>query len=216
SCARARPTSRSATATTCRPRVARACARNMVPNLPAPITPTVTGRPAASRASSMLWRFTGAPPRRSGRGAARLVRPRLYCFTGWRRRPSLTGCLQHEVLDLAGPLRRWATRQPDPGRALLRRIDLQALAGTIAFGAAECIGSFRAIGRAIRRHRAADPAMRYFGTRPEHDSGRRLPGLLGRILGGVLGGIGGVLDLAIDLGLGIVEPAAKRFQNADR
>ena len=41
---RARSTLRSATATTCRPRVSRACARNMVPNLPAPIRPTVTGR----------------------------------------------------------------------------------------------------------------------------------------------------------------------------
>ena len=39
----------------------RACARNMVPNLPAPIRPTVTGRPAAFRSSSRAWRFTGDP-----------------------------------------------------------------------------------------------------------------------------------------------------------
>ena len=35
----------SATPTTCRPRVSRAWARNIAPNLPAPISPTVIGRP---------------------------------------------------------------------------------------------------------------------------------------------------------------------------
>ncbi len=43
------------------PCVRRTCARNMVPNLPAPIRPTVTGRPAAFRSSSRAWRFTGNP-----------------------------------------------------------------------------------------------------------------------------------------------------------
>jgi hypothetical protein len=51
---RARATFRSATATTCRPSVVRAWARNIVPNLPAPTTPTVTGRPWAWRSSSIL------------------------------------------------------------------------------------------------------------------------------------------------------------------
>jgi len=51
---RARSTLRSATPTTCRPLVSRACDRNMVPNLPAPIRPTVTGFPAASRSSSSV------------------------------------------------------------------------------------------------------------------------------------------------------------------
>ena len=46
---RARATSRSATPTTCMPRVRRACARNMVPNLPAPIRPT-RHRPAGGLA----------------------------------------------------------------------------------------------------------------------------------------------------------------------
>ncbi len=41
------------------PAVSRACARNIVPNLPAPTRPTVTGRPAAWRSSSMRWRFMG-------------------------------------------------------------------------------------------------------------------------------------------------------------
>ena len=40
-------------AATCMPRVSRACDRNMVPNLPAPMTPTVTGFPAASRSRSL-------------------------------------------------------------------------------------------------------------------------------------------------------------------
>ena len=54
SCERARATLRSATATTCMPAVVRAWARNIVPNLPAPTTPTVTGRPCACRSSSIL------------------------------------------------------------------------------------------------------------------------------------------------------------------
>ena len=37
---------------------ARTCVMNMVPNLPAPIRPTVTGRPAASRCSSIACKFT--------------------------------------------------------------------------------------------------------------------------------------------------------------
>ena len=61
---RARATSRSATATICMPAVSRACDRNMVPNLPAPMTPTVTGRPAASRSSNLACRFTGVSPDR--------------------------------------------------------------------------------------------------------------------------------------------------------
>ena len=39
------------------PLVRRSWVRNMVPNLPAPITATVTGRPAASRSRSFVWRF---------------------------------------------------------------------------------------------------------------------------------------------------------------
>src|SRR5690349_20770897 len=46
----------------CSPSVRRACARNMVPNLPAPISPTVTGRPAAFRSSNSVCRFTSASP----------------------------------------------------------------------------------------------------------------------------------------------------------
>ena len=42
---------------TCMPSVSRAWARNMEPNFPAPMRPTVTGFPAALRASSNRWRF---------------------------------------------------------------------------------------------------------------------------------------------------------------
>src|ERR1043166_4748367 len=49
------------------PRVSRACERNMVPNLPAPIRPTVTGRPAASRSSRREWRFTNSSAQVSAR-----------------------------------------------------------------------------------------------------------------------------------------------------
>ena len=49
------------------PGVSRACARNMVPNLPQPISPTRTGRPASARSESRRWRFmlaskAGTPP----------------------------------------------------------------------------------------------------------------------------------------------------------
>ena len=47
----------SATATTCSPLVSRACVRNIVPNFPAPIRPTVTGRPDASRSRRRVERF---------------------------------------------------------------------------------------------------------------------------------------------------------------
>src|SRR5581483_11552170 len=39
------------------PRVSRACAANMVPNLPAPIRPTVIGLPALSRSRSLACKF---------------------------------------------------------------------------------------------------------------------------------------------------------------
>src|SRR5256714_14508037 len=48
----------SATPTTCMPCVRRAWLKNIVPNLPAPISPTVTGRPAAFRSSKSVCRFT--------------------------------------------------------------------------------------------------------------------------------------------------------------
>src|SRR3954453_5539765 len=51
----------SATPTTCIPSVRRACDRNIVPNLPAPISPTVTGRPAALRSSNSACRFKRSP-----------------------------------------------------------------------------------------------------------------------------------------------------------
>ena len=44
--------------TTWMPGVCFACARYIAPNLPAPIRPTLSGRPSAARASSMRWRFT--------------------------------------------------------------------------------------------------------------------------------------------------------------
>ena len=52
--ARALATSRSATPTMCMPSMCWACDRIIEPNLPAPIRPTRTGRPAAARAASMV------------------------------------------------------------------------------------------------------------------------------------------------------------------
>src|SRR5690606_3446699 len=59
SCDCARGMFRSATAATCMPTVVRAWARNIVPNLPAPIWPMRIGLPAAARSLSMNERFTG-------------------------------------------------------------------------------------------------------------------------------------------------------------
>src|SRR5690606_12848183 len=59
SAARARSGARSATPTSAMPGVRNAWARYMVPNLPAPISPTRSGRPADSRSSSSLCRFIG-------------------------------------------------------------------------------------------------------------------------------------------------------------
>ncbi len=55
SCARAG--ARSAIAMTWSPVVRGACARNIEPNLPAPMRPTRTGLPASARALSFAWRF---------------------------------------------------------------------------------------------------------------------------------------------------------------
>ena len=61
--ARARSGFRSATPSTCRPGVRRAWARNMVPNLPPPITPTRIGRPASALRDNRWNRFMAAPRR---------------------------------------------------------------------------------------------------------------------------------------------------------
>jgi hypothetical protein len=96
----ARSAERSAMPTRCMPRVRRTCARNMVPNLPAPIRPTVTGRPAASRSSSrhegsrgvsflslILITARTAPP---GKGAAACY------FAQMMRRASIAAALETE------------------------------------------------------------------------------------------------------------------------
>ncbi len=57
---RGRGRSRSATPRTCSPGVVRACARNIEANLPAPMTPTRTGRPSAARALRRRARFMAA------------------------------------------------------------------------------------------------------------------------------------------------------------
>src|SRR6185437_7485365 len=61
SASRARAGARSAMPATLRPGVRRACARNIEPNLPAPIRPTRTGFPASARALSLVARFITAP-----------------------------------------------------------------------------------------------------------------------------------------------------------
>src|ERR1044072_3685904 len=107
------------------PRVSRACERNMVPNLPAPIRPTVTGRPAASRSSSKEWRFTGSSARdfvlrstpHSGAGEQRLLAHRLG---------------DERLVDALFVVR-LAPFGPDDGGAAVRRGDVEARAALKAF-----------------------------------------------------------------------------------
>src|SRR5262249_28168628 len=83
------------------------------------------------------------------------------CLTGSRRRPLLASCLQHVGLGRAGALGRALARQPDPARAFVDGIDLEALAGAVALGATERMGRLDAIRCTIRRHHTAHTTLSY-------------------------------------------------------
>src|SRR5262249_3345901 len=87
----------------------RTWARNIVPNLPAPISPTVIGRPAASRASSLACRFIGTHGLR-------------YSRTAQRRHTMVSlGAKRRNLAPLAPAARpRWLCRtQVGPARATI-------------------------------------------------------------------------------------------------
>src|SRR5690348_16021934 len=131
-------------ATRCMPRVRRTCERNMVPNLPAPIRPTVTGWPAASRSRSFAWRFMT-----DDRGRRTEDRYQSLC------RLSSVVCRllpAHRAGDVgfgAALADRRLGLDPAPDRTLLLGLDVQAGATRIAFRPAQRIGRRRAIGTAI-------------------------------------------------------------------
>src|SRR5712691_5507770 len=205
---RARATSRSATPTTCRPRVTRACARNMVPNLPAPIRPTVTGRPAASRSSSMAWRFTEASI--------------VACCT---LVPAIEGgiacgmlLLAHRAGDenlgrtFAGVGR--AALEQDLRRAFLLGLGVEALAGLKSLAAAERDGCRRAIGSAVLRRRAALARRHRTRIRQSDDRAGRLLGGLARPVAELIDLLLRALHVGLELGCALFQPAAEHVDEA--
>ena len=142
----ARATSRSATATTCMPRVSRACDRNMVPNLPAPIRPTVTGRPAAFAFEQHGVEVHGTP-RALARQRTAITEPdRGSCH--WHTARVTKISVAHSRV-----VRRRALEQ-QPRRAFLLGLGVEALAGLESLAAAHAWRPRVAIGRAVRRRRA--------------------------------------------------------------
>src|SRR6185369_11270329 len=126
------------------PRVSRTCDRNMVPNLPAPIRPTASGRSSASRASNLAWRFT----------------PEML----------LAHCPADKGDVLALARLRLALAGGHPHRALLCGGDIDAGAEGETFGLAKLVGGVLAVGRAIGGDRAGlvtgdDPGGRQLDDR---------------------------------------------------
>src|SRR4051794_17153470 len=150
----ARATLISATPTTCSPSVLRACVRNIVPNLPAPIRPIVTGRPAAFRSSSSVCRFTRGLPIFSGRWQI-AVRSESLLADGARDERLVAAFLRIGRAAFAIHLR----------RALEGRGDVNALAAPKTLRFAERQRGAAAIRRAVRRNRA--------DFVPGHDVGAR-------------------------------------------
>src|SRR5215831_3511472 len=236
---RAREASRSATATRCIPSVQRAWARNMVPNLPAPIRPTVTGRPAACRPSSMAWRFTERSEhsnpcnhycRRAARCPAQPWRSGVDAWSrGSRRRPNrpcLRRCAddrcpgllahraRHENLGRTFRIVRGAALEQDLRRAFVLRLGVEAFAGLESLAAAGGSGRRLAIGGAVLRHRAALARGHDACVRQSHDR-------VGRILGGVAGLLAELIErrlralqIRLEPGRALVEPMADRIDEA--
>src|SRR5262245_8388522 len=238
---RARETSRSATATRCIPSVKRTWETNMVPNLPAPIRPTVTGRNAACRSSSMAWRFTARSehsnpnaiitadePRavQHNHGAAQSLR---YCCGSRRRanRPCVrrfaddrrpVGLLAHRArhknLGRTFRIVRRAALEQNLHRAFMLRLGVEAFAGLESLAAAGGSGGRLAIGGAVLRHGAALAHGHDARVRQSHDR-------VGRILGGVAGVLAELIEcrlralqIRLELARGFVEPMADRIDEA--
>src|SRR4029077_41900 len=157
------------------PRVSRACAINMVPNLPAPISPTVTGRPAASRSSSFAWRFMHETETQPGRGHK-------------RRLPARNGLLAEGAGDegLGGALGAGrAPRHIDFGRTDVCCRHVDALPGLKAFCLAHNVCSRDTVGSTIGRQLAFFMAAHCTGRRDASDSTRGIFGALDRRFGRV-------------------------------
>src|ERR1700730_14709407 len=132
------------------PRVDRTWLRNMVPHLPAAIRPTVTGRPAASRRSSMECRFTAFSSLLAhGAGDENLGRA---FRAGWRA----------------------ALEQEARRGALLLALSIEALAGLETLAAAERHSSRQTVRRAVRGFHAPLPRIYDPGIGQRHHLSRCL------------------------------------------
>src|SRR5271166_4255696 len=228
SCVLARMTSRSATATTCMPRVTRACARNMVPNLPAPITPTVTGLPAASRLSNMAWRFTASSiGDRSAActhtvllawaglasaistlsvGSTRGARPQQASLAHRARDEDLSGAL--------GAAGRTAFEQEPSGFALLLGAGIEAFAGLKPLAAAKRHGRRLAVRSAVVRRSARlarihDSCVR----KSDHGGGRILRGFA-RLAAELIELVLSALHIGLEATRPFFQPVAQRIDKA--
>src|SRR4029077_19337696 len=131
--------------TRCIPRVRRGWERNMVPNFPAPIRPTVTGRPAASRSSSKACRFTSVSFRVRERDDTTERRGRTTLLADRARDERLVGAfLRVGRTSLA----------PHLCRAFEGRRDVEAGAALKALRLAQRYARDAAIRRAVRRRGA--------------------------------------------------------------
>src|SRR5215813_807422 len=230
---RARATSRSATATRCMPSVKRTWETNMVPNLPAPIRPTVTGRNAACRSSSMAWRFTErsehSNPIQSLRQTNRALSSAVHACGRQTRpapRPTIAGVrrswavgllahrARHENLGRAFRVIRRAALEQDLRRAFVLRLGVEAFAGLESFAAAGRAGRRLAIGGTVLRHRAALAHGHDARVRQSHDR-------VGRTLGGVAGLLAELIErrlralqIRLEPGRALVEPMADRIDEA--
>src|SRR4051812_47977710 len=215
---RPRATSRSATATTWSPRVRLACARNIVPNFPAPMRPTVTGRPAASRSSNMAWRFTETSilPSRDWAAVPRSCQLELGPpHTGRGQFIAVAPLLAHRARDeylrpAFGFIGRAALEQ-DFGRTFQLRLGIEALSHLESLAAAECVDRRLTIGTAVSRRRAT--------LARRHDAGiGQADHRVGRILGGVASLTAQLVECLLralhvrsELGGPLVQPPAERF-----
>src|SRR5262249_54030418 len=158
---RARETSRSATATRCIPSVKRTWETNMVPNLPAPMRPTVTGRPAACRSSSMAWRFTQCSDRRKGwsyygrRTASCLAQVHTCALRTRCALALLAHRARHENLGRTLRIVQRAALEQDLRRAFVLRLGVDAFAGLESLAAAGRGGRRLAVGGAVVRRGVA-------------------------------------------------------------
>src|SRR5215470_17428480 len=217
---RARDTSRSASATRCIASVKRTWEANMVPNLPAPMRPTVTGRPAACRSTSMAWRFTECSDRRKewsyyGRRTASCPAQVHTCARQTRCAVVLLAHrARYENLGRTFRVVRRAALEQNLRRALVLRLGVDAFAGLESLAAAGRGCRRLAVGGAILRRGAALAHGHDAGVRQSHDC-------VGRILGDVAGVLGELIErrlralqIRLEPGRALVEPMADRIDEA--